>query len=107
LTENEKLLFDTEKVCHICEEPFDDLSQDVADHDHLTGKFRRGVHNSFNLNYHNPKFIPVIFQNLSGYDAHLFIKQFGEDDSEIKLIPNTEKKYISYSKFLKYNTDKI
>ena len=39
LTEDEKLLFETEQVCHICENSFDDLSEKVADHDHLTGKF--------------------------------------------------------------------
>jgi hypothetical protein len=34
----------------------------------------------------------------------LFIKEFGEDDGDIKLIPNTEEKYISFSKIIKYET---
>jgi hypothetical protein len=44
LTENEKIKFKTEKVCHICEEPFDYFSKKVVDHDHLTGKFRGVAH---------------------------------------------------------------
>jgi len=38
---------------------------------------------------------------LASYDAHLFIKEFGEDEHRIKLIPNTEEKYITFSKVLK------
>jgi hypothetical protein len=44
---------------------------------------------------------------LSNYNTHLFIKEFGEDDSDIKLIPNTEEKYTSFSKILKYNSGKV
>jgi hypothetical protein len=69
----------------------------VADHNHLTGKFQGAAHSICNLNYQNPRFIPIFFHNLGGYDAHLFIKQFGEDSSDIKLSPNTEEKYISFS----------
>ena len=77
----------------------------VADHDHLTGQFRGAAHNYCNLTCTNPRFIPIFFHNLAGYDAHLFIKEFGEDDGNIKLIPNTEEKYISFSKILKYGED--
>jgi hypothetical protein len=31
----------------------------VADHDHLTGKFRGAAHNYCNLKYNNPNFIPI------------------------------------------------
>ena len=34
------------------------------------------------------------------------VKQFGEDNSDIKLIPNTEEMYISFSKILKYDSNK-
>jgi hypothetical protein len=75
----------------------------VADHDHLTGQFRGAAHSSCNLKYKNPRFIPIFFHNLAGYDAHLFIKEFGKDNEHIKLIQNTEEKYISFSKILKYD----
>ena len=47
------------------------------DHDHLTGKYRGAAYKNCNLNYKIPKFIPVIFHNLTSYDADLFIKILG------------------------------
>ena len=46
----------------------------------------------------NPKFIPVVFHNLQNYDSHLFIKNLGKTEGEIKCIAKTEEKYISFSK---------
>ena len=40
----------------------------------------------------------MIFHNLSGYDAHLFVKNLGKSEGDIKCIPNNEEKYISFSK---------
>jgi hypothetical protein len=39
---------------------------------------------------------------LAGYDAHLFIKGFVEDNDYIRIILNTEEKYISFSKVIGY-----
>ncbi|VVC43987.1 F-box domain,Leucine-rich repeat domain, L domain-like [Cinara cedri] len=47
----------------------------VKDHDHLTGKYRGAAYSICNLNYKVPRFIPVFFHKISGYDAHLFIKE--------------------------------
>ena len=87
-------------VCHICEEDIcDDVTPKVKDHCHLTGEYRGAAHQECNLKYKEPSFIPVIFHNLSGYDAHLFIKQLGAVSSgEINCIANTEEKYISFTK---------
>jgi hypothetical protein len=104
---HEKLAFQSSTVCHICEEPFNSDSEKVVDHDHLMGKFRGATHNECNLKYQNPRFIPIFFHNLNNYDSHLFVKHFSEDESEIKLIPNTEEKYISFSKVLRYNSGKV
>ena len=69
--------YDEADICHICKRPFikntDNIK--VRDHCHLTGKFRGAAHKKCNLKYKIPKFIPVIFHNLSGYDCYLFIKQ--------------------------------
>ena len=45
--------------------------------------------------------LPVIFHNLQGYDAHLFIKQLSKVEGELTCIPTTEEKYISFSKKIK------
>ena len=70
----------------------------MRDHCHFTGKFRGAAHNICNLQFKKPNFTPVIFHNLSGYDAHLFVKNLGKTDGDIKCIPNNEEKYISFSK---------
>ena len=45
--------------------------------------------------------LPVVFHNLQGYDAHLFIKQLSGIKGELNCIPSTEEKYISFSKKIK------
>ena len=45
--------------------------------------------------------LPVIFHNLQGYDAHLFIKQLARLPGDLDCIPSTEEKYISFSKKIK------
>lgn len=92
LTESQIIKFETQKNCHICEKPFSNLSIEVMDHDHLTGQFRGAAQDYWNLNYKNPRYIPILFHNLAGYNVHLFILQFSADDNDIKLISNTEKK---------------
>ena len=84
-------------VCHICEKAIGgDIK--VKDHCHLTGKYRGAAHQDCNLKYKEPSFIPVVFHNLSGYDAHLFVKEPGMSSGEINCIANTEEKYISFTK---------
>src|SRR6218665_576416 len=89
--------FKAATLCHICG---GELSTDrVRDHCHLSGKYRGAAHNSCNLNYTLPKFVPVVFHNLSGYDSHLFVKKLrGGNGEKIKCIPNNEEKYISFSR---------
>ena len=76
------------KNCYVCDKAIDNPK--VKDHCHITGKFRGPAHDSCNINYKVPKFIPIIFHNLEGYDSHLFIKQIGKSDGEIKCIAKNE-----------------
>ena len=99
ISSDELKQFDEATKCWICNEEFDDTDDEkVKDHCHYTGRFRGAAHNSCNLNYKKPKFIPVVFHYLSGYDSHLFIKNLGFTDGTIDCIPNNEEKYISFTK---------
>ena len=110
-TPEDKLAYTNATHCHICNLPLkkdtcgatseasDDIT--VRDHCHLTGKFRGAAHQSCNLNYKIPKFYPVVIHNLSGYDAHLFIKYLGQAEDgkfrNVKTISQTDEKYITIS----------
>ena len=97
LTKEEQYEFENASVCWICQKEFGE-SKKVRDHCHFTGKYRGAAHNQCNLQFKKPKFTPVIFHNLSGYDSHLFVKNLGKSEGNIKCIPNNEEKYISFSK---------
>ena len=85
--------------CHICMNPFDnpDKNWKIRDHCHYTGLYRGAAHNNCNLKYKIPKHIPIVFHNLSGYDAHLFIQQLGEkfQADDIGVIAENKETYIS------------
>ena len=100
MTPEDKINYKKATICHICEGGIseDPRFKKVRDHCHLTGKFRGAAHNKCNLEYRLPKFYPVIFHNLSGYDSHLFIKNLGKSEGNIDCIPNNEEKYISFTK---------
>ncbi|CAH3155093.1 unnamed protein product, partial [Porites evermanni] len=65
------------------------------------GQYRGAAHNKCNLMCRKPRVLPVIFHNLQGYDAHLFIKQLARLEGDLNCIPSTEEKYISFSKNIK------
>ena len=97
----DRKIYEKSTHCHICKQPLTPdgkTNYTVRDHCHFTGKFRGAAHNSCNLSYRKPKFFPVIFHNLAGYDSHLFIKNLGKTEGEIDCIPNNEEKYISFTK---------
>ena len=93
---HDKTAYDNPTLCHICNEELD--KDRVRDHCHLSGKFRGAAHEICNLKYKVPKFLPVVFHNLSGYDSHLFIKTLGNSKWDISCIPNNEENYISFTK---------
>ena len=103
LTHAEQISFDKAKTCHICKKELltDNGVDKVRDHCHFTGQYRGAAHNSCNLQCRKPMILPVIFHNLQGYDAHLFIKQLACLPGELNCIPSTEEKYISFSKKIK------
>ena len=86
--------------CHICLKPFGDPeNRKVRDHCHYTGLYRGAAHNNCNMKYRIPDFVPIAFHNLSGYDAHLFIRELGKkfNKDDIGVIAENKEKYISFN----------
>ena len=52
-----------------------------------------------NLRYKIPNYIPIVFHNLSRYDAHLFIRELGKkfNTGKIGVIAENKEKYISFN----------
>ena len=55
------------------------------------------AHVSCNLQCKIPDYIPVVFHNLAGYDAHLFIKELSKHTNKINVIAKNTENYISFS----------
>ncbi|XP_067216947.1 uncharacterized protein [Linepithema humile] len=106
LTPEESEKFRSTATCHVCEKPFTPDDTRVRDHCHLTGRYRGPAHSSCNLNYKDSHVIPVIFHNLSGYDAHFIIKDVAKAfEGNIDLLPLTKERYISFTKNVKDTED--
>ena len=83
--------------CHICYKSFNFKDPKVKDHFHYTGCYKGPAHSLCNLRYRIPSYIPVVFHNLSGYDAHLFIKEMGKHTNDIGVIAKNKEDYITFS----------
>ena len=85
--------------CHICFTPFSEKigKRKVRDHCHYSGLYRGAAHSSCNLQYKIPNYIPVVFHNLTGYDAHLFIRDLAKHPTGMGVIAKNTEDYISFS----------
>ncbi|XP_071653829.1 uncharacterized protein [Temnothorax longispinosus] len=91
LTRDEWETFHSATKCHICEQQFTPDDSKVRNHCHLTGRYRGPAHSTCNLNYKDSHFIPIIFHNLSGYDAHFIIKEIAAAfEGKIDVLPITK-----------------
>lgn len=98
-SDDERLFNNPNTLCHICEMSFEKGEKRVRDHCHATGEYRGPAHVKCNLNYQESRTLPVVMHNLSGYDAHLFIKKLATQiDGDTSIIPNNMEQYISFSK---------
>ena len=75
LTKAQLKKYEEVRICHICFKPFNGENPKVRDHCHYTGCYKGPAHMKCNLQYKIPSYIPIVFHNLSGYNAHLFIKE--------------------------------
>ena len=83
--------------CHICYKPFTLRDPKVRDHCHYTDLYRGPAHSLCNLRYKIPSYIQVVFCNLSGYDARLFIRELGGHASDMEVIAKNKEDYVSFS----------
>ena len=83
--------------CHIRFKPFREGNRKVRDHCHYSSIYRGAAHSLCNLQYKIPSYIPVLFHNLSGYDALMFIKELANCGSKMGVIAKNNKDYISFS----------
>ena len=87
-------------ICHICKTRITEVDIRCRDHCHITGCYRGPTHQRCNLNYSINKEniqIPCFFHNLKSYDAHLLISAAQTHHGDIKVIPTTTEKYISFT----------
>lgn len=86
--------------CHFCGQGFTDPQEDpkVIDHDHITGGYRGASHSSCNVLARTPSFLPLLLHNGAGYDFKFLIRELGKFPGEIRVIPNNEERFISFSK---------
>ena len=97
--------------CHVCFKPFNEKRK-VRDHCHYTGLYRGAAHSSCNLQYKIPNYIPVIFHNLAGYDAHLFIRELAKYTTGMGAIAKyiedyMELRFIDSIKFMSSSLDSL
>ena len=91
--------YENAKVCHICQEKFEDkFGKDkkyrkVRGHFDFTGEYRGAAHSACNLKNSLAKEISIIFVNGSNYSYHSNIKKLAEgfERQFICLGQNTEK----------------
>jgi len=97
---NTETLFNQGKLaCHICKKVFEDISEIVRDHDHITGEFIGHAHSICNLHRREAHKIPVFCHNFSGYDSHFLMQAVSQlkEEIEISAIPlNTQKFKVLY-----------
>ena len=110
LTDVLKREHEAAEKCHICLKEFNDpRNRKVRDHCHYTSLYQGAAHNNCNLKYRIPDYIPIVFHNLSGYDAHLFIKELGRrfNKNDIGVIAENREKYIRFNVKMNVNLAEV
>ena len=86
MTESDEVKHELAKECYACKDIFGRMCgineetgepiivKKCRDHCHITGKYHGAACNKCYLRMRVPKFVPVLFHNLEGYDSHLFVK---------------------------------
>lgn len=98
MTDEEEVLFIWSEECNICGGKFAENEVKVRDHSHITGRFRGAAHQDCNLSYQEAHHVPIVFHNLSNYDAHFIIRALAKNiPGSISIIPCNDQRYISFT----------
>ena len=97
LTKDQMKKYNRMSKFHICFKHFKDGDRKVRDHCHYSREYRGAAHSLCNLQYKIPSYIPVVFHNLAGYDAYLFIWEPSKYGSQMGAIAKNTEDYISFS----------
>lgn len=94
--------------CHICDQPYKENEPRVRDHSHLTGEYRGSAHANCNLQYQEARYIPVVFHNLSNYDAHFIVEKLASlVPGNVSIVPQNDQLYISFTKIIPSHNTKV
>ena len=95
MTQEDEEHYNNTQKCWICEE---NIAEDkVRGQCHITGKYRGAPQKECNLQLNISNKLPVIFHNLEGYDGHIIFRELDNfDNINIKLIPRSTEKYMSF-----------
>ena len=68
-------------------------------HCQYMGLYRGPAHRICNQRCNIPRYIPVVFHNLSAYNTHMSIRELGKkfDSGSIGVIAENKEKYISFN----------
>ena len=99
LSEYEEEEFQEATECYICENIFEELTNKVREHNHLSGEYRGAACQSCNTKEgKTSKLIPVFFHNGSNYDFHFIIEElmkYEDDYNKVQLLSKNSENYIS------------
>ena len=72
MTQEDEEDYRTNIICRFCEK--ENISNEVRDHFHLTGKYRELTHIKCIINVKQSQitFFPIVLHNSSNYECHLF-----------------------------------
>lgn len=74
----------------------------------FSGLYRGAAHQKCNLEFQQSTTLPVVFHNLSSYDAHLLITEiYKKIEGTTTVIPENTEKYITINKYLKNSKIKL
>ena len=99
LTPAETVQYNSATTCYLCGKIYSKEDPKVRDHNHAAPyEYRGAAHRSCNLRYREQRVVNCYFHNLSNYDAHFIVRELAVDSGDVDVLPNTEEKYISFSK---------